>query len=70
MWKNWDELFQAVGSLKMNLHVVPETLEELNKANPVFLEELFNHGKVLFARIPLEVFSKPTNEGTFLPHCL
>jgi predicted nucleotidyltransferase len=65
MWKNWDELFQAVGSLKMNLHMVPETLEELNRANPVFLEELFNHGKVLFARIPLEVFSKPTRLAPF-----
>ena len=65
LWKNWDELFQAVGNLKMNLHVVPETVEELNKANPVFLEELFNHGKVLFARTPLEVFSKPARLAPF-----
>jgi len=59
MWQNWDELFQAVGSLKMNLHIIPETFEELKTANPVFLDELFRHGKVLFARFPLEVFSKP-----------
>jgi len=59
MWRNWDELFQAVGSLKMNLHVIPETLEELKAANPVFLDELFRQGRVLFARLPLEVFSKP-----------
>jgi len=67
MWQNWDELFQAVGSLKMNLHVIPETLEELKAANPVFLDELFRHGKILFARFPLEVFSKPVK---LEPHCL
>jgi len=58
MWQNWDELFQAVGSLKMILHVIPQTLEELKAANPVFLDELFRHGKVLFARFPFEVFSR------------
>jgi len=67
MWRNWSELFQAVGSLKMNLHVIPETLEELKAANPVFLEDLFKHGKVLFAKFPLEVFSKPIK---LEPFCL
>jgi predicted nucleotidyltransferase len=65
MWQNWDELFQSVGSLKMNLHVIPETLEELKTANPVFLGELFKYGKVLFARFPLEVFSKPVKLELF-----
>jgi predicted nucleotidyltransferase len=65
MWRNWDELFQAVGGLRMNLHVIPETLEELKAANPVFLEELFKHGKVLFARFPLEVFFKPVKLELF-----
>jgi len=67
MWRNWDELFQAVGSLRMNLHVIPQTLEELKAANPVFRDELFSHGKVLFARLPLEVFSKPVE---LKPFCL
>ncbi len=67
MWRSWDELFQAVGALKMNLHIIPETLEELKAANPVFLEDLFKHGKVLFAKSPLEVFPKPV---ILKPFCL
>jgi predicted nucleotidyltransferase len=65
MWRSWDELFQAVGDLKLNLHVIPETLEELRTANPVFLNELFKHGKVLFARLPLEVFLQPLKLESF-----
>ena len=65
MWRNWNELFQAVGNLKMHLHVIPQTLEELEAANPVFLEELFTHGKVLFAKLPLEVFPKPAKLKAF-----
>jgi predicted nucleotidyltransferase len=67
MWQNWDELFQAVGSLKMILHVIPQTLGELKAANPVFLDELFRHGKVLFAKFPFEVFSRPVK---LEPFCL
>jgi predicted nucleotidyltransferase len=67
MWRSWDELFQAVGGLKLNLHVIPETLEELKSANSVFLNELFRHGKVLFARLPLEVSLQPVK---LEPFCL
>jgi len=67
MWRNWDELFEAVGSLRMNLHVIPETVEELKGANPVFLDDLFTHGKILFAKVPLEVFAKPLR---LEPYCL
>jgi predicted nucleotidyltransferase len=59
MWRCWDDLFQSIGSLKMNLHIIPEALEELKNANPVFLEELSKYGKVIFARQPLEVSLKP-----------
>jgi predicted nucleotidyltransferase len=65
MWRSWDELFQAVSDLKLNSHVIPETLEELKTANPVFLNELFKHGKVLFARLPLEVFLQPLKLESF-----
>jgi predicted nucleotidyltransferase len=65
MWETWDELFQVVGSLNMNLHAIPETLEELKNANPVFLEDLCKYGRVLFAKIPLEVFLQPLNLESF-----
>jgi predicted nucleotidyltransferase len=67
MWQSWDELFRTVGELKLNLHLIPETLEELKAANPVFLNELLKHGKVLFARAPLEVFLQPVKLN---PYCL
>jgi len=59
MWRKWDALFEAVGDLRLNLHVVPQALEELKVANPVFLDDLFKHGKVLFARFPFEVSAGP-----------
>jgi len=65
MWQNWDELFQTVSSLNMNLHAVPETLEELKNANPVFLEELSKSGKVLFAKIPFKASLQPINLESF-----
>ena len=65
MWQNWDALFQSVTSLNMNLHVIPETIEELKTANPVFLDELSKHGRILFAKFPLEVFSKPARLKPF-----
>ncbi len=59
MWESWDELFGVVGSLKMNLHAIPETLDELEDANPVFLDELRSSGKVIFAKMPFEVHLAP-----------
>lgn len=67
MWRSGDELFEATGNLGLDLHVIPEALEEFKAANPVFLEELFKHGRVLFARLPLEVFLKPLR---LKPFCL
>ena len=65
MWETWDELFRVVGSLNMNLHAIPETLEEVKNANPVFLKELAKYGRVLFAKMPLEVFLQPPNLEPF-----
>jgi len=65
MWENWDELFQVVGSLNINMHAIPETLEELKNANPIFLDELLKCGKVLFAKMPLEVYLQPLNLKSF-----
>jgi predicted nucleotidyltransferase len=65
MWESWDDLFKAVSGLGMNLHVIPESLEEFKNASPVFLEEIFKHGKVLFARVPMEVSLKPVKFEPF-----
>jgi len=65
MWENWDKLFQVIGDLKMNLHAIPETLEELENANPVFLDELYKYGKVLFAKMPFKVHLQPLNLKSF-----
>ena len=65
MWEVWDELFEVVGCLKMNLHAIPETLDELKDANPVFLDELRSYGKVLFARMPFKVCFEPLNLKPF-----
>jgi predicted nucleotidyltransferase len=65
MWQSWDELFRAVGTLRLNLHLIPETLEELKAANPEFLNELIRHGKVLFARLPMQVFLQPIKLESF-----
>ncbi len=65
MWESWDRLFQVVGNLKMNLHAIPETLDELKEANPVFLDELRSSGKVLFAKMPLEVYLSPITLDPF-----
>jgi len=67
MWQNWDTLFQSISNLKMHLHVIPQTIQELRTANPVFLEELIANGKVLFSKYPLEVFPKPVK---LKPFCL
>jgi len=59
MWNSWKDLFRAVGNLKMNLHVIPETMEEFKRANPSFQEELIKFGRVLYAKLPMEVYLKP-----------
>jgi predicted nucleotidyltransferase len=54
MRRGWDAVFAATGPMKLNIHAIPETLEELGRANPVFLRELEEHGKVLYSREPFQ----------------
>jgi predicted nucleotidyltransferase len=48
----WDAVFAATGPMNLNIQAIPETLDELGKANPVFLRELEEHGRVLYSREP------------------
>lgn len=59
MWAEWDGLFVAVSRLQVSAHVIPEALDELHLANPVFLEELQRRGRILFARFPFEMSARP-----------
>jgi predicted nucleotidyltransferase len=52
LWNGWDAVFAATGSTNLNIHAIPETLDELRRGNPAFLRELEKHGKVLYSREP------------------
>ncbi|MEM0118126.1 MAG: nucleotidyltransferase domain-containing protein [Conexivisphaerales archaeon] len=67
MWKEWDSLFEATSRMKINLHVIPQTIEELKSANPAFLEELNMHGRLLYAKYPFEAFFK---QPQLKEHCI
>lgn len=55
MWRRWDSLFKITGELEMDLHLVPKALDELREGNPIFLKEVFEKGRVLYAKLPFEV---------------
>jgi hypothetical protein len=65
MWRRWDELFKVGGEFDMNLHLIPKALDELREGSPVFLNEVFEHGKILYAKLPLEVFAVQANLKPF-----
>jgi len=52
MKKGWDEVFRATGPMRLNINAIPETLDELANANPIFLRELEKDGKILYSRDP------------------
>ena len=52
MWDGWDAVFAATGPMNLDIHAIPETIDEFNSANPVFLRELVRDGRVLFSREP------------------
>ena len=59
MLEGWDELFARLGSTNLDVHAIPETLEEVKRSNPVFLEQLRRDGKVLYSRWPMETALAP-----------
>ncbi|HYR04375.1 MAG TPA: nucleotidyltransferase domain-containing protein [Nitrososphaerales archaeon] len=52
MRDGWDAVFAATGPMNLNIHAIPETMDEFSRANPVFLRELEKDGRVLFSREP------------------
>jgi len=54
MWKRWDELFGIVGNAKANIHAIPKGLDEFKRSNPVFLEQVYSQGRVLYSKSPFE----------------
>ena len=49
LWKGWDSVFDAIGPMKLDIHAIPETLEEFRNANPVFFDEVNKNGIVLYS---------------------
>lgn len=59
MWKRWDELFRIVGDARANIQAIPKGLDELKRSNPVFLEQVYSQGRVLYSKFPFEVSLRP-----------
>lgn len=59
MWKRWDELFRIVSDAKANIHAIPKGLDEFKRSNPVFLEQVYNQGRVLYSKFPFQVSLRP-----------
>lgn len=59
MWKRWDELFKIVGDAKANIHAIPKGLDEFKSSNPVFLEQVYSQGRVLYSKSPFQVSLRP-----------
>lgn len=57
LWKGWDAVFKKTGSMKFNVHAIPETIDEFSRANSVFVEQLKKDGKVLYAKWPFDLLS-------------
>lgn len=55
LWRGWDRVFEETATTNLSLHAIPETIEELRESNTAFLEELAEHGKVLYPRTPFDV---------------
>ena len=61
MWRNWDRLFEEVGRLRLLIHLIPKSYDELLNSEPTFLREIYMHGIILYSRYPFTARLEPTN---------
>lgn len=55
MWRNWDRLFSEVGRLRLLIHLIPKTYEELLNSEPTFLNEIYKYGILLYSKYPFKI---------------
>jgi len=58
MWRRWDSLFEAVGKLRLVLHLIPKSYEEFINSEPTFLNEVYKHGTLLYSKYPFKTSLK------------
>jgi len=52
MRDGWDSVFAATGPMNLDIHAIPETLDELARASHAFLRELERDARILYSRGP------------------
>jgi len=56
MWKNRRKLYENVGKLGLFTQVLTRSLREFwGKTEPTFLQNILEHGKILYLKYPLQV---------------
>lgn len=62
MWRDWDELFEKIGELRLLIHLIPKTYEEFLKSEPTFLDEIYKYGIILYSKYPFTTHLSPPNQ--------
>ena len=70
MWSRWDDLFKAVGKLKLLIHMIPKSFDEFLNSEPTFLNEIYKDGMILYAKYPFPAFLRPLNQWKLIVYDL